>query len=251
MDTRFFRVTTYALLGLCGLTLCAKTPHPLLTEAVFLLFCLLPAILESVKKEVPLFPLLPRRPLSSLLFLPLLLGVTIGCSCLTALLFPSLKPGAAAFTPMTVLTSALSPAIGEEMLFRYTCLALLLPYGKRFGVFVSALLFALFHQSFYQMPYALAAGIVLALAALYSRSLLLPIFLHFANNLLSLFIGNRLTTPGILLFVGLGAAAGVTLYFLSRKKEMVPIPKEPLSFLSLIPLLLYAAYCIFIAALRL
>ena len=251
MDTRFFRVAVYSLLGLCGLTLCAKVSHPLLTEAVFLLFCLLPAILESVKKEVPLFPLLPRRPLSSLLFLPLLLGVTIGFSCLTALIFPSLKPGAVAFTPMTVLTSALSPAIGEEMLFRYTCLALLLPYGKRFGVAVSALLFALFHQNFYQMPYALAAGIVLALAALYSRSFLLPIFLHFANNLLSLFMGDRLTTPLVFLFVGLGATAGVALFFLSRKKESSPPPKEPLALLSLLPLLLYAAYCIFMAVLRL
>ncbi|MBO5653487.1 MAG: CPBP family intramembrane metalloprotease, partial [Clostridia bacterium] len=156
-----------------------------------------------------------------------------------------------AFTPMTVLTSALSPAIGEEMLFRYTCLALLLPYGKRFGVAVSALLFALFHQNFYQMPYALAAGIVLALAALYSRSFLLPIFLHFANNLLSLFMGDRLTLPLVFLFVGLGIASGITLFFLSRKKEEAPSLQAPLSFLSLLPLLAYAVYCIFIAALRL
>lgn len=251
MEPRFFRITVYCLLGVLGLSLGGFTSSPLLSEGVFLVFCALPALWEYTKKDVPLFSLLPKSPLSSLLFLPLLLGVTVGVSALTALLFPSLAPQAVPLSPLTVVTSALSPALGEELLFRFACLSLLLPYGKRFGVIVSALLFALFHQSFYQMPYALAAGIVLALAALYSRSLLAPIFLHFANNLLSLLIGNHLTPLLVVLFVGLGAASGCVLYILYRGKENTATTKAPFFPLSLLPLLLYAVYCILTAALRL
>ena len=61
MDTRFFRVAVYSLLGLCGLTLCVKVSHPLLNEAIFLLFCLFPAILETIKKDVPLFSFFPKN----------------------------------------------------------------------------------------------------------------------------------------------------------------------------------------------
>ena len=251
MEPRFFRITVYCLLGVLGLSLGGFVPSPLLSEGVFLVFCVFPALWEYRKKEVSLLPILPRRPLSSLLFLPLLLGVTVGVSALTALLFPSLTPQAVPLSPLTVVTSALSPAIGEELLFRFVCLSLLLPYGKRFGVVVSSLLFALFHQSLYQLPYALAAGIILALAALYSQSLLVPVFLHFANNLLSLLIGNYVTLPLVLLIVGAGAACGAVLYLLNSKKEHTVTAKAPFSLLSLLPLLLYAAYCVLMAVLRL
>lgn len=245
MEPRFFRVTLYSLLGVLGLSLGGLLPSPLLSEGVFLVCCALPALWEYAKKDVPLFPVLPKRALSSLLFLPLLLGVTVGVSALTALLFPSLAPQTVPLSLLTVVTSALCPAVGEELLFRFVCLCLLLPYGERFGVVVSALLFALFHQSLYQMPYAFAAGIVLALAAVYSRSLLVPVFLHFANNLLSLLIGNYLTPLLVLLIVVAGAASGAVLYILKRKKENTAKAKEPFSSLSLLPLFLYAGYCAF------
>ena len=77
------------------------------------------------------------------------------------------------------------------------------------------------------------------------------LFLHFANNLLSLLMGNRLTPALILLFVGMGIACGAVLYILYRKEEKTVSPKEPLAALSLLPLLLYATYCVFMAALRL
>lgn len=251
MDTRFFRVTLYSLLGILGLSLGAFLPYSLLGEGIFLLFCLLPALFEHRKKDVSLFPLLPKRWLSSLLFLPLLLGVTVGVSAITTLLFPSLAPQAAPLSFTAVLTSALSPAIGEELLFRLVALSLLLPYGKRFAVITSALLFALFHQSLYQMPYALAAGVVLALAALYSHSLLLPVFLHFANNLLSLLIGKHLTPLLVFLLVGSGIVSGVLLYLLYRRGVKSARTKVPFAFPSIIPLLLYAAYCILMAVLKL
>ena len=101
------------------------------------------------------------------------------------------------------------------------------------------------------MPYALAAGVVLALAAVYSQSLLVPIFLHFANNLLSLLIGSYLTPLLVLRIVGAGTACGAVLYILNRKKESSPTSKESFSALSLLPLLLYAVHCVLMAALKL
>ena len=251
MDTRLLRVTLYLFCGLLGLSLSGLLPHPLLGEAVLLVFCALPVACEKGKGETALFPLLPRRRPSSLLFFPLLLGVTMGVSALTALLFPSITPAYPALSPLTIVTSAIAPALAEELLFRFLVLSMLLPYGKRRAVLLNALLFALFHQSLYQMPYALAAGAVLAAAALYSDSLALPVLLHFANNLLSLLIGAHLTLPLVLLFVSAGIGSGIALFFLNKgnRKEKAT-GHAPLRPLALSPLLLYALYSITMAVLR-
>ncbi len=250
MRTSSTRLTLYLFCGLLGLVLSSLMPHPLLGEAVLLLFCVLPTLYERARGETVFLGARPRRVLSSLLFFPLLLGVTVGLSALTSLLFPALTPDAPTFTPLALLTSALAPALAEETLFRLLALSLLLPYGKGRAICFSALLFALFHQSLYQMPYAFGAGLVLAAAALYSDSFLLPVLLHFVNNLLSLLIGKYLTLPLVLLFVLLGVVAAAALFLPGRKETRVSDrPTEKVR--TLFPLLLYAVYCLTMAVFRL
>ena len=250
--SRTLRLTLYLFLALLGLFLASAISNPLLGKSIFLLFCLIAACLEYRREDSALFPFFPKHPLSSLLFFPLLFGVTVGVSALTALLFPSLAPSEVpALSYQSLLASALFPAVAEEMLFRFLALSLLLPFGKGRAVLISALLFALFHQSFYQMPYAFGAGAVLGMAALYSDSFGLPFALHLCNNLLSLLLGDRLTLPIALLFILAGAAAGILLLFLYRRESKQECPPTSIRPATLFPLLPYAVYCLTMAILQL
>ncbi len=247
MNMPFFRVALYLFWALIGFFLGGFLPDAVLGKAVFLLFILLSCLYE-IKKEGGAPPRFrPHRPLSSLLFLPLLLGATVGLSALTSLILP--PSPAPAFTFPVFLASALFPALCEELLFRFLALRLLSPYGKGKAVLFSALFFALFHQSFYQIPYAFAAGLILGAAAVYSDSLTLPICLHLLNNLLSLAAGQYFTLPLVLALVGIGLASGGALLFLERKSKLAEkTPREAVSFLSFSPALPFVLFCLCMAS---
>ena len=73
--------------------------------------------------------------------------------------------------------------IVEEFMFRGAIYDSLLPFGKRFAMVSSALLFGLFHGNLVQIPFAFLTGLVLA----YVRSeysIGWCILLHFINNCL-------------------------------------------------------------------
>lgn len=63
------------------------------------------------------------------------------------------------------LYSAVCAPFAEEILFRGYVLRSLRPYGKRFAILLSALLFALFHGNILQLPYAFFMGLVLGYVA--------------------------------------------------------------------------------------
>ncbi len=84
-----------------------------------------------------------------------------------------------------VLTTAVVPAIVEELLFRKAILGALLPYGKTTAIIASAILFGLMHQNVLQIIYASVAGIFLGFIYVETRSYLCVFLIHFANNLFS------------------------------------------------------------------
>ena len=86
---------------------------------------------------------------------------------------------------LAVISSALVPACCEEYLFRGMVLSNVLPYGKTNAIVVSAVLFGLMHQNPAQMLYATAAGIVLGLVYVRTRSIWGGVLIHFFNNLIS------------------------------------------------------------------
>ncbi len=92
---------------------------------------------------------------------------------------------------MFLYASILAP-IGEEILFRGYILRSLRPYGKRFAVMASAVLFGLFHGNLLQAPYAIFAGLLLGYAAV-EYSLLWAVYLHMFNNLVLADLLTRLT----------------------------------------------------------
>lgn len=81
---------------------------------------------------------------------------------------------------MFLYVGILAPIV-EELMFRGAIFDTLLPFGRRFAMVSSALLFGLFHGNLIQIPFAFLVGLVLA----YVRSeygMIWCIALHFINN---------------------------------------------------------------------
>lgn len=88
--------------------------------------------------------------------------------------------------------SAVAAPVTEEILFRGVLLRSFEPYGKRFAIVTSALLFGLFHGNLSQGLFAFSAGLVLAYVAL-EYHILWAVVLHMFNNMMIADTLSRLT----------------------------------------------------------
>ncbi len=79
---------------------------------------------------------------------------------------------------------AIIPAIGEELLFRGAMQPLLIRLFKNvhLGIFIASLLFSLMHLQFYGLLPRVALGLFMGYYFYYSKSLWVPILMHFVNN---------------------------------------------------------------------
>ena len=115
--------------------------------------------------------------------------------------------------------------ISEEILFRGLMLRSMQPYGKKFAIFASALVFGLYHANIIQIPFAFAVGLVLGYVTV-EYSLVWSIALHMFNNLVLADLLARLTaswpemalgTLNLVLFGG-SALLSVVILFANRKR---------------------------------
>ena len=83
---------------------------------------------------------------------------------------------------MFLYAGILAP-ITEEILFRGLIQRSMLPFGKKFAIFVSSFTFGLFHGNLIQTPYAFVVGLVLGYVAA-EYNILWAMVLHMINNLL-------------------------------------------------------------------
>jgi len=123
---------------------------------------------------------------------------------------------------MFLYAAVLAP-VSEELLFRGLIQRRLMPYGKRFAIFCSALTFGLFHGNLIQTPYAFVVGLVLGyVAAEYSVGW--AIMLHMINNLVLSDVLDRLTAglpveaAGMIIWAILMAFAVAALIILIAKR---------------------------------
>lgn len=84
--------------------------------------------------------------------------------------------------PMYLYACLLGP-VAEEILFRGLVLRSLQPYGKKFAIVVSSLLFGLFHGNLMQAPFAFVVGLVMGYVAM-EYHIGWAVALHLINNLL-------------------------------------------------------------------
>jgi len=87
-----------------------------------------------------------------------------------------------------ILTIALIPALGEEMIFRGALIPILKKWTRsvHWGVWISAILFSAMHLQFYGFLPRMLLGAVLGYLFVWSGSIWVPVLAHFANNALAL-----------------------------------------------------------------
>lgn len=125
---------------------------------------------------------------------------------------------------MFLYASILAP-ISEELIFRGYILRILRPYGKRFAILGSAVLFGLFHGNLLQTPYAMLVGLVLGYVAV-EYSIVWAGALHLFNNLVVADLLSRVTAslPEMaanmvqLGVIGAGAVASVVVLAVKRRE---------------------------------
>lgn len=121
-----------------------------------------------------------------------------------------------------IILKAIAPAIFEEMLFRYLPIRALGAYSPRLTVIYSAVLFSLAHCNLAQIPYALFAGLTFAAIDIAAGSVLPSIFIHLANNVLSiLWQRNNESTVFSVIFLSamlLLTVISVALIYVKRKR---------------------------------
>jgi membrane protease YdiL (CAAX protease family) len=123
---------------------------------------------------------------------------------------------------MFLYASVLAP-VWEELLFRGWILRTLRPYGKRFAILGSAVLFGLFHGNLLQTPYALLVGLLLGYVTV-EYSLFWSIALHTFNNLVLADLLSRLTASwpetaaGTVNLILLGTSAVLSLVILIKNR---------------------------------
>lgn len=134
---------------------------------------------------------------------------------------------------LNIIDTAIIPAIVEEFAFRGVILGKLRKYGDNFAIVVSAVLFGIMHGNLTQAPFAFVIGLILGFAVVKTNTIITSMFIHFLNNLFSVFISimnssalfTQLQVSTIYSFcVIIAIAAG--LFFsmiLSRKKSFFKI----------------------------
>ena len=94
---------------------------------------------------------------------------------------------------LSILCIAILPAFAEELIFRGILMTELEGHGPFTAVLLSSLLFAMLHFDLKMLPMYLFSGLMLALCAYVTRSLLASCAVHLAYNLL-VFLGMEKLT---------------------------------------------------------
>ncbi len=85
-----------------------------------------------------------------------------------------------------IVSLCILPAIVEEIFFRGMLQKALQPFGVFFSIFITALLFSLYHFSITQLLYQFVFGVLFSGIYYLSKSVIPGIILHFLNNFLVL-----------------------------------------------------------------
>lgn len=175
----------------------------LLDMLTYLLVLAVPALLVAAVTRTRVSPF-PTRRVGLPLLLCLVLGgmaMAIMANVATAYVLAWLEewgimtesyPSTVDPTPMGLvlglISTAVLPALVEEMIFRGYLLGTLRPLGNGIAVVTSAFLFGLFHGNVQQFVFAFILGLVLAFLTVQTKSIWPAVVLHFSNNAMAVFL---------------------------------------------------------------
>ena len=97
---------------------------------------------------------------------------------------------------LTVVHTAVLPALLEELIFRGFIMQPLRRYGDWFAIITSALIFGLVHGNMMQVPFAILAGVALGYINVVTGSMWMNILLHFLNNFISVLYTSAVAVSG-------------------------------------------------------
>lgn len=86
---------------------------------------------------------------------------------------------------LSVIATAIVPALVEEFAMRGLVLGSLRKFGNGFALLASSICFGIMHGNFVQMPFAIMVGLFLGFTVIKTNSLRVAIAIHFANNLVA------------------------------------------------------------------
>ncbi len=89
---------------------------------------------------------------------------------------------------LNIVSTAVLPALAEEIVFRAYVQGALRRCGTTASVVLSAALFALFHGNILQVPFAFLMGLILGWLFARTGSILPSVLLHFGNNLMAVLV---------------------------------------------------------------
>lgn len=141
--------------------------------------------------------------------------------------FPQTQSGTPTSLVLNLISTAVLPALLEEMVMRGYVLGALRPHGDKSAVILSALLFGLIHGNVLQLPFAFMLGLVLGWLVVQTGSIWPAVLLHFGNNAMSvlldyveLAVGNNVDATALtFLAVCLLGLATLTAAFLTDRKR--------------------------------
>ncbi len=138
---------------------------------------------------------------------------------------PSSQTGTPMSLVLNLVSTAVLPAILEEMVMRGYVMGALRRHGDKFAVVLSAALFGLIHGNVLQVPFAFMLGLALGWLVIQTGSIWPAVLLHFSNNAMSVLLEymdiatGQNVTPTLITFLVLCASGMVVLTaaFLSNK----------------------------------
>ncbi len=86
---------------------------------------------------------------------------------------------------LSIIATALVPALVEEFALRGLVLGSLRKFGDGFALIASSVCFGIMHGNFEQIPFAVLVGLFLGFTVIKTNSLRVAMGIHFANNLVA------------------------------------------------------------------
>ncbi|MBR0415022.1 MAG: CPBP family intramembrane metalloprotease [Clostridia bacterium] len=164
---------------------------------MFLPFLIVSFLIRLKDKEVRFFPFKKMKPKRALLCIPIGLTICIGANIIVNLiitLFESFglelsqqsdslaKPQTAFALVISLVSTAVMPALLEEFAIRGVILQPARKYGMAFAIISSSVIFGVMHGNLIQAPFAFMVGVCFAFLAIKCDSLWIGVILHFLNN---------------------------------------------------------------------
>ncbi len=133
---------------------------------------------------------------------------------------------------LTVISTAIVPALVEEFAFRGLVLGILRKFGDGFAILISSALFGLMHGNFEQMPFAFFVGLVLGYITIKTNSIWIAVVIHGANNFVSVAfsyflenISNMAQNLIYTVYLMLALLLGIIFLSVSEDKDLFKIEK--------------------------